>query len=141
MLHALTEDPDKTDRPSQHFLKLILLISNAEKLDQNIPSALQVRKSCSCPPLPHVDPRHDYFITRLIIEDLDEEELKAVRQLESLEAKAAMVRDLAEKKHAERVGLLKIIGLSQFGVLRSRGKVLKLFVLSTVVETCVHLRD
>ena len=89
------------------------LYSFTEKLNNNIPSALQIRKSCSCPPLPHVDPRHDFFIVRQIIDDLEDDELEAVRKVDGIEAKAAMVQDLAEKKHAERVGSLMVVGLSQ----------------------------
>ena len=71
-------------------------------LDQRIPSALQKRKTCSCPPLPHFDPRADYRITRDLVDSLNEEELESLRQTDDADKQTAL-RDLAEKKHAEKV--------------------------------------
>ena len=72
------------------------------QLDVQIPSALQKRKTCSCPPLPHVDPRVDYRITRDFVDSLNEEELDHLRQVDDAD-KPTVIRDLVEKKNAEQV--------------------------------------
>jgi len=76
--------------------------TRADQLDLNIPAALHLRKSCSCPPLPHVDPRGEYHFTRKFIDSLKEDELKSVRAAPDEDAVTAIMQEIMDKRVVEK---------------------------------------
>merc|ERR1711962_782549 len=101
--NKMSENSTADDPYEKYFMTHPLDIERAEKLDANIPSALHIRKSCTCPPLPHEDPRSCLRLTRAFVDQLEDEELERLRQTKDLGEKAAVIRELVETKHAEKV--------------------------------------
>ena len=90
-------------RRQRIVLKLQTISLLLDQLDLNIPAALHLRKSCSCPPLPHVDPRSEYHFTRKFIDSLKEDELESVRAAPDEDAVTAIMQEIMDKRVVEKV--------------------------------------
>ena len=95
-----TQTIDDDDALSLKLQTISLLL---DQLDLNIPAALHLRKSCSCPPLPHVDPRSEYHFTRKFIDSLKEDELESVRAAPDEDAVTAIMQEIMDKRVVEKV--------------------------------------
>lgn len=83
----------------QYFSTHPLDLDRAEKIDAHIPSALHKRKSCNCPPLPHLDPRRPVRFLQDFLQQLEEKEMDLLRKAVGEKKLDEVLDDLITDKH------------------------------------------
>jgi len=95
--------PDEAEDIQRYFSTHPLDLDRADSLDLAITCALDKRKSCNCPPLPHVDPRHGFHFMREMLKGLTEEDMATLREDAKEKGTDAAFADFITSQHAKKM--------------------------------------